>query len=125
MRNSRALRPPRAAPAVRAGTGPALSRGFRLPATQHLQSDLLLGHLSRVLADDLALVQDEDPVGEGQNLVELERDEEDGAPLIALGDEPAVQVLDSADVEPAGGLCGDEDLRVARERPRRDELVLI
>ena len=77
-----------------------------LPA-EHLEPDLLLGDLAGVLADDLALVQDEDPVGEREDLVELERDEQDRPALVALRDDPPVQVLDRADVEPARGLRGD------------------
>jgi len=36
---------------------------------QHLEADFLLRDLAGVLADDLALVNDEDAVGEGQNLL--------------------------------------------------------
>ena len=78
-----------------------------------------------MLADDLPFVEDEDPVREREDLVELERDEQDRPPPVALGDEPAMEVLDRADVEAARRLRGDEDLRVAIDLARRDELLLI
>ena len=94
-------------------------------AAEHLEPDLLLRHLARVLADDLALVDHEDPVREREDLVELERDEQDRAALVALGDEPPVEVLDRADVEAARRLRRDEHLRVAGDLPRGDELLLV
>src|SRR5579884_1229399 len=78
-----------------------------------------------MLADDLALVEDEDPVGEREDLVELERDEQDRAALVALGDQPPVQVLDRADVEPTRRLRRDQDLRVACDLARGDHLLLV
>ena len=53
----------------------------------------------------LALVDDEDPVGEREDLVELERDEQDRPALVALLDEPPVDELDRADVEAARRLA--------------------
>src|SRR5205823_12326629 len=88
------------------------SCGGRLLSTEHLEPDLLFRHLARVLADDLALVDDEDAVGERQDLLELERDEQDRAALVALRHQPAVKVLDGADVEAARGLRGDEHLGI-------------
>ena len=78
-----------------------------------------------MLADDLALVDDEDAVRERQDLVQLERDEQDRSALVALGDEPAVEVLDRADVEAARRLRGDQHLRVARDLAGRDDLLLV
>ena len=63
--------PPRRA-LEEAGRAPSPSCGFRLPSPEHLEPDRLLRHLAGVLGDDLTLVQDEDPVGERQDLVELE-----------------------------------------------------
>ena len=62
----------------------------------------------RVLADDLALVDDEDPVGEREDLLELEGDEEDRAALVPLLDEAPVDELDRADVEAARRLGSDQ-----------------
>ena len=79
----------------------------------------------RELTDDLALVDDEDPVGEREDLLELERDEQDAPPLVALLDEPPVDELDRADVEPARRLRGDQDARVAVDLAREHDLLLV
>ena len=75
--------------------------------------------------DDPALVDDEDAVGEREHLLELERDEQHGASLVALLDEPAVHELDRADVEPARRLRRDQDTRVARHLARDHDLLLV
>ena len=72
-----------------------------------------------------SLVHDEDAVGEREHLVELERDEQDRAALVALGDEPPVHVLDRADVEAARRLRRDQHVRVARDLARDDDLLLV
>ena len=64
------------------------------------------------------LVDDENPVGERDDLVELERDEQDGAPFVTFLDQSPVQELDRADVEAARGLGGDQHLRVTRDLAR-------
>src|SRR3954452_14847194 len=94
-------------------------------AAQHLEADQLLRDLAFVLADDLPFVEDEDAVGEREDLVELERDQEDRPPLVALLDETPMEVLDRADVESARGLRRDQHLRVARDLSRRDHLLLV
>src|SRR5262249_23897174 len=96
-----------------------------LPAAEHLETDLLLGHLARVLAGDLALVEDEDAVREREDLVQLERDQQDRPPLVALLDEAAGEVLDRAHVETAGGLRRDQALRVACDLTGGDDLLLV
>ena len=67
----------------------------------------------------------EDPVGEGEDLLELERHEQDGASLVALLDQPAVHELDRADVEAARGLRGDQNLRVALDLAGEHDLLLV
>ena len=52
------------------------SSGLLPPSARHCDTELLLGDVRRVLADDATLVDDEDPVGEREDLVELERDEQ-------------------------------------------------
>ncbi len=94
-------------------------------AAGHRDAELLLGRGRRELADDLALVHDEDPVGEREDLLELERDEQDRAALVALLDQPAVDELDRADVEAARRLGGDQDLRVAVDLAREHDLLLV
>src|SRR5437762_2696576 len=92
------------------------SRCRRLSAAaEHLEADLLLRDLAFVLADDLALVEDEDAVGEREDLLELERDQEDRASLVSLLDQSSVQIFDRPDVEAARRLRCDQHLRVARD----------
>ena len=103
-----------------------LAQAACLPAAaDHRDAELLLGDARRELAHDLALEDDEDPVGEREDLLELERDEQDAAALVALLDEPAVDELDRADVEPARRLGGDQHLRVAVDLAREDHLLLV
>ena len=66
-----------------------------------------------------------DPVAEGEDLVELGRDDEGAVALVAIVDDLAVDVLDRTDVEPSRGLGGDEELEVAREFARDDHLLLV
>ena len=101
------------------------SRRRLLPAAEHLEADLLLARARRVLADDPSLVHDEDAVGQREHLVELERDEQDRVTRVALGDQPPMDVLDRADVEPARRLRRDQDDRVARDLARDDDLLLV
>ena len=105
-----------------------LGHAYRLllpAAADHRDAELLLAHGRRELADDPAVVHDEDPVGERQDLLELERLEQDRAALVALGDEPPVHELDRADVESARRLRGDEHARVALDLARDDHLLLV
>jgi len=95
------------------------------PSAGHRDPQLLIRHVWPVLANDSPLVDDEDAVGERENLVELQRDQEDSPPLIALLDEALVDELDGAYVEPPGRLCGDEHPRVAAHLACDDELLLV
>ena len=68
---------------------------------------------------------DEDAVGERQNLIELERDEEDGSTLVALLDEPVVDELDRADVEPSRRLARHQDSGVTCDLAGDHDLLLV
>jgi len=114
--------------AISGGWGPLTlpsSRCFPAAAADHRDPELLLGDARRELAHDLALEHDEDPVGEREDLFELERDEQHASALVALPDEAAVHELDRADVEPAGRLRGDQDPRVAVDLAREHDLLLV
>src|SRR4249919_1853591 len=111
--------------ATRPGPSWARSRGGPFLQADHLEADLLLRDGAFVPAHDLALVEDEDAIREREDLIELERHEQDRAPLVALVHEPAVEVLDRADVEASRGLCRDERLRVAGDLPGRHHLLLV
>ena len=95
------------------------------PAAGHREPELFLGRRRRELADDAALVDDEDAVGEREDLLELERDEEHRAAGVALLDEAAVDELDRADVETARRLRGDQHLRIAVDLAREHHLLLV
>ena len=71
------------------------------------------------------LEDDEDAVRERQDLLELERDEQDGAALVALLHEPAVHELDRPDVEAPRRLAGDEHPRVALDLAGDHDLLLV
>ena len=75
--------------------------------------------------DELAAVDDRDPVGQLEDLVELGRHEQDRGPGVALGDRLLVDELDAADVEAAGRLVEDEQLQVAAELAGDDDLLLV
>ena len=77
------------------------------------------------LADDLPFVDDEDPVREREDLLELERDQQDAAALVALLDEAPVHELDRPDVEAARRLRGDQHARVAVDLAGEDDLLLV
>ena len=95
-------------------------------AAGHRDSERFLVHRRRVLADDLAFVHDEDPVRQRQDLVQLEGDEEHGTAAVSFLDEPAVDELDRADVEPAGRLRGEQGTCGSRtDLAREDDLLLV
>ena len=73
-------------------------------------SSLAVGGNSPTIA---ALEEDEDAIGEREDLLELERDEQDAATLVALLDETAMDEFDRPDVEAPRRLGRDQDPRVA------------
>src|SRR6185436_2697932 len=66
-----------------------------------------------------------DSVRQSEDLVQLQGDEQHGSSLVALLDEAPMDELDGADVQAPGRLCGDEDLRIARDLAREDDLLLV
>src|SRR5207247_7570272 len=95
-------------PAPPATAGQPRSRSLPRYA-RHGQAELLLGHFRSVLPDDAPLVDDEDAIREREDLVELQRDEQDGLSAVARLDEPPMDVLDRSDVEAARRLRGQQD----------------
>jgi len=67
----------------------------------------------------------QDPVGQGQDLVQLAGHDQDGGAVVALLDDAAVDVLDRSDVDPTCGLRGDDQLGLAGELPGDDQLLLV
>ncbi len=75
--------------------------------------------------DDASAVHDRDAVGELQHLVQLGGDEQHGRARVALEDDLPVDELDAAHVQAAGGLVEHQQLEVAAELARHDELLLV
>ena len=77
------------------------------------------------LAADLAVVEDDDPVGHPDDLGQLGGDEDDRH---ALGGEVAHELVDGAlgtDVDAAGGLVHDDDPRLGEQPLRQHDLLLV
>ena len=93
---------------------------------RHHETDGPLGGLRlRHLADDAPVVHDQDAVRERQDLVELDRDQEDRLAGVAEGHQPAVDELDGADVHAARRLADQQQIRVPVELPREHDLLLV
>src|SRR3954447_4239492 len=99
--------------------------GLFAPAARHREAQLLLRCGRRELADDASLVDDEDPVRQREDLLELERHEQDRPTGVPLLDQAAVDELDRAHVEAARRLRGDQHLRVAVDLAREHDLLLV
>src|SRR5919204_6564691 len=65
-------------------------RAFAAPAAGHGHAEVLLGGVRGQLGDDLALVDDQHPVAQRPDLLELQRHHQHRLARIALGDEPPV-----------------------------------
>ena len=83
------------------------------------------GASGRVLGGDPALEQRDDPVGQGVDLVQLGGDQEHRAAGGLLVQDLPPHELDRADVEAARGLRGQEELRIAVQLAREDQLLLV
>ena len=113
----------------RAARPPPRRRRSRLRAPARSPSAAPTSFLSAVrpstIATICAAVHHGDPVAQLEDLVELGRDEQDGRSGVALLDRLAVDELDAADVEAARRLVEDEQLQVAVELARDDDLLLV
>src|SRR5690242_16795345 len=77
------------------------------------------------VADDLPLVEHEHPVAQIEDFVEIERNQENAAPFVALAHKLAMDELDSADIQSARRLDREQDVGLAIELARDDQLLLI
>ena len=122
----RRRRPDAVVPGSAVAAGLGALRGGLATAGGHQQADLVLIRGPAVdHADQLAAVDDRDPVGQLEDLVELRGDQQDRRPGVALGDRLAVDELDAADIESARRLIEDEQAQVARELACDDDLLLV
>src|SRR5919199_534355 len=104
------------------GRSRALLFGF---APGHEEAELFVARVRGDLPDYPAGVEDDDAVGEGADLLELERDQEDRLALGALLEELGVDELDRPHVHAAGRLGGDDHAGVAGELAGDDGLLLV
>ena len=93
---------------------------------RHQQAEVLrVGLLGPSLAGDAAAAQHDDAVGEREDLVEFDRDQQHRLAGVALGDDALVDEFDRADVDAARRLADQQDLRIALDLARQHELLLI
>src|SRR5215213_9829697 len=104
------------------GSGSVL---IQTPAS-HQQTQLCSRHrTAEEIADDAALTEHQNAVAEVHHLVEIERDEEDAAALVALGDELLVDELNRSNVEATGRLHGQERVWLAMQLAGDDQFLLV
>jgi len=90
----------------------------------HGEADSDLGHgVVGELVDDVAAMDDEQPVGQAHDLVEVGGDEQYGRATITRADQGAVDELHGADVDAARRLRDDQQRRVGLELARDDDLL--
>src|SRR5258708_37406685 len=114
---------------------PQGERGYCWPRTNdrsrrssnpgHQQTERALVGAGGQLADDGAVGHHEDAVGEGADLVELDRDEEDRAARGAQFEEAAMDELDGADIDAPRRLADPPQFRLPRDPAGADQLLLI
>ena len=96
-----------------------------LAAAGHRDAELLLGRARRELADDLALVDDEDAVGERQDLLQLERDEQDALPSSRSSTSRRWTNSIAPTSRPRVGCAAISTRRVAVDLAREHDLLLV
>ena len=77
------------------------------------------------LVDDLALADDEDPVGETEHLLDLAGDDHDGDAAVGQRTDQLVDLGAGADVDAAGGLVEQQHPAVAQQPPGQHDLLLV
>ncbi len=77
------------------------------------------------LVDDLALADDEDPVGETEHLLDLAGDDHDGDAAVGERPDELVDLGAGADVDAAGGLVEDQHPAVAEQPAGEHDLLLV
>ena len=103
-----------------------VGRRLGLVQSAHQAPDLLESVSSATeIGDDAPAIDDEDAVREGEDLVDVRGNDEDGAAAVAHLDEYAVDRLDRADVDAARRLLGDDRHAPARQLARKLNLLLI
>jgi hypothetical protein len=78
-----------------------------------------VGFPGRHFATDLPARHHQDAVGQGQNLFQLHRHQQDGLAGIAQFHQPAVDELDGTDIHPACGLANQQQVRIGVDFARQ------
>lgn len=92
----------------------------------HQPSDFSnVGVHGRHVADNATPINDQQAVAERYEFVEVGGDYEDGAALVAHGDEQPVDQLNGANVDALARLIRDDEPRVAREFAGELHLLLV
>src|SRR5665811_975175 len=112
------------APPAAPGTTPLLSLTGEPP--RHRQAyRLARGPSAGDLIDYFALVQDDYPIGQRQDLLQFVGDEDDARPLGAQLEKSRVNELDRPDIEAPRGLRGDQHARAPSDFAGQDQLLLV
>src|SRR5258706_8819964 len=98
-----------------------------LPGAQHQAAQILVARARRGFAGGAAVVENEDAIADGSQLVEIERDEQDGGAVFAGFAQRVVHSARGAQVESAGRLHRDHQARrrASRQLARGDQLLLV
>src|SRR4051812_44474201 len=76
-------------------------------------------------ADDSTGADHENPIAEIENLIKIERDEQNAARFISLSHQLLVDEFNRANIETTGRLDGEQDIRLTVELAGDDQLLLI
>src|SRR5450432_3096306 len=91
----------------------ARSRGA-LAHARHQEAEVLgIGFFGPALPGDAAAAEHDDSVGEREDLVEFNRNQEHRLAGVTLGDNPLVDEFDRADVDAPGWLPDEQDFGIA------------
>ncbi len=94
--------------------------------TGHQQAKFFfVGFGGQALAHDLAVEHHRDPVGERQDLVQLDGDQQDRLALIAQGDDLLVDEFDRADIDAARRLADQQQVGVALDLAGQHDFLLV
>ena len=77
------------------------------------------------MADDRALGEDDDPVGEVEQIFQVRADQHDAAAGVARGDQTGAHGARGVGIEAAIGIVRDDRVRPPIEFPSNHELLLI
>jgi len=83
------------------------------------------GLLDRQVGDQLAAVEHRDSVGQQKYFLKVGGDHQNRAPFAAHAQNLVVDVLNRADVEPAGGLVEQQEGAVEQQLAPEDDLLLV